>query len=175
MSLIGRSASHCNVVALLILPELFVFQNALKGQKVQFSDISALMRRRAELLLAGEVEGLAGAFSYPLPVFLRSGRIVLQDKEDAGTLLHLVRTSLADRALARVTPVVRAVDIPRAGRFRAWVDWQATGPRGQDTPLGSTVCYLGQGPSGPRIQMVSCPRLSVPDLAPRLTALARCA
>ena len=142
---------------------------------MQFSEISALMRRRSQLLLAGEVDTLAGAFSYPLPVFLQSGRIVVQHRQDAGMLLQLLRTSLADRALAQITPTVRAVDIPRGGRFRAWVDWQASGPQGQDTPLGSMICDLGQGQAGPRIEMVSCPRLSMPDLVPRLAALARCA
>lgn len=133
------------------------------------------MRRRTQLLLAGDVDVLAGAFSYPLPVFLRSERIVVRHKEDAGALLHLLRNSLADRALARITPTVRAVDIPCGGRFRAWVDWQACGPQGQDTPLGSMICYLGQGQASPRIEMVAWPRLSMPDLVPRLATLARCA
>jgi hypothetical protein len=165
----------CTVVRLHVFPEYCSSHAILKGQQVQFSQISALMRRRSDLLLSGETTLLAGAFSYPLPVFLRSGRIVVQDKDDAGTLLNLVRNSLADRALARITPTVRAVDIPRGGRFRAWVDWQGRGPQGLDTPLGSMICYLAPGQSGPRIEMISCPRLSMPDLVPRLAALARCA
>jgi hypothetical protein len=67
---------------------------------------------------------------------------------------------------------VVALDLPRGGRFRVWVDYHQVIP-GQDPSLFSSVLYYcSKAATGFRIEMVSYPRLSTPELKPQFAALA---
>jgi hypothetical protein len=74
--------------------------------------------------------------------------------------------------VAALVPTITAVDLPRGGRFRVWVDWHSAPHPGGPAHLASAIYYCRQVPSGMRIEMVDCTSLAISDLQPELVALA---
>jgi hypothetical protein len=68
-------------------------------------------------------------------------------------------------------PKVVALDLPRGGRFRAWVDWNELTMPVENARLSSVVYYLRETDSGLKTEMVEYTRLSMPELAPQLAAM----
>lgn len=140
-----------------------------------FSQVQALMRQRGEALLGGRFDTLTATYRFPMPLFLRRQRIVVQDRDEATGMLAMLQGTLAESGVRALLPQVRAMDIPRSGRFRVWLDWHTSSPRVPDSLIGSMVYFLQAQGSDFRFEMVACNHLSMPGLAPRLVTMARCA
>lgn len=140
-----------------------------------YSQISALMRRRGELLLAGRTDELLATYRFPLPVYLRTARFTLATPERAWPVFAILRQYLLDRGVTALVPRISALDLPRDGRFRVWVDWNELAPCDQAVRLSSAIYYCRETPSGAVIEMVNYRRLSMPGLTPQFAALARSA
>lgn len=139
------------------------------------SQIAAQLLLRGDLLLAGRIGDLLDCYNiYPLPVFLPTGRLLLAGPNEARVALSLLRHALLQGGVVALRPQVRAVELPRAGRFRVWVDWHEL-PQGAGPVRESSAIYYcrsnGPGP-GLQTEMVNYTRLSMPDLAHQFEALA---
>ncbi|MFN4192757.1 MAG: hypothetical protein ACK4FR_07430 [Tabrizicola sp.] len=140
------------------------------------SQIAAQLLLRGDLLLAGRIGDLLDCYIYPLPVFLPTGRLLLAGPNEARAALSLLRHALLQGGVGALRPQVRAVELPRAGRFRVWVDWHEL-PQGAGPVRESSAIYYcrGNGPGsglGLQTEMVNYTRLSMPDLAQQFEALA---
>lgn len=91
---------------------------------MQYSQITTHLRQRGEALLSGDTGRMVGDFLYPLPVFMQSSRIVITSPGHARVIFDHLRKALVGRGVVTLRPTIAAVDLPRAGRFRVWVDWQ---------------------------------------------------
>ncbi|MDX5350672.1 MAG: hypothetical protein LPJ95_08215 [Paracoccaceae bacterium] len=140
-----------------------------------YSQISALMLHRGELLLTGRTEELLATYRFPLPVYLRTVRFTLATPERARPVFAVLRQSLLDRGVTALAPRITALDLPRGGRFRVWVDWNEVASCDQPVRLSSATYYCREMPSGPVIEMVNFTRVSMPGLKPQFAALARSA
>ncbi|MBL9049869.1 MAG: hypothetical protein JNK19_07145 [Tabrizicola sp.] len=139
---------------------------------MQYSKVSEFMSRRAEQMLSGQIEALAAAFAYPLPVYLQDLPVVVSKAESACAMLCLQRLSMIQRHVVAVRPTVTAIDLPRKGRFRVWVDWLEVAIPPEGTRRASAVYYCSDAGDGMKIEMVSYTRLSTPELQPQFAALA---
>lgn len=137
-----------------------------------YSQASAFMRSRGDLLLSGNLQALSASYLFPLPIFLAANRLVVRSPDEVCMVFSLLRTALVERGVVALEPKVTAMDLPRAGRFRVWVDWHELTVPVEDARYSSAVYYCKSGPSGPQIEMVNYTRLSMPELKPRFAALA---
>lgn len=136
------------------------------------SQITSHFRQRGELLLSGRIDQLVADFLYPLPVFLQSRRLVLGAPQPAILVFDHLRQALIDRGVVVLRPRVSAIDLPRAGRYRIWVDWQEIAFPPEATRMSQAIYYCRMTPSGPRIEMIDYTHVSMPELNHRFEALA---
>ena len=87
-----------------------------------FSQVSAHLRGRADHLLNARYDKVTAQYLYPLPLYLGASRMIVRSPEEAASMLCLLRSAYLERGVVAVQPRVMAVDLPRGGRFRAWVD-----------------------------------------------------
>jgi hypothetical protein len=149
-----------------------LLQTGLKGPRAMFSQVGSQLRNRAAWLMAGQYDRIVAAYHFPMLVQLDSSRLVVRTPEEATAMLRLQRAAFAERGVVALKPCVTAMDLPRGGRFRIWVDWQELSLTEQSTPPSSAVYYCRQTPAGFRIEMVDYTRLSMPELRPHFAALA---
>ncbi|NHB76295.1 hypothetical protein [Rhodobacter calidifons] len=136
------------------------------------SHIAAHLRFRGELLLAGRIEALLDYYAFPLPIFLPAERLLLSGRPEARLFLSLLRQRLLRDGVAALRPEVRAVELPRAGRFRVWADWNELTLAGEAGRSSSAVYFCRATALGPQVEMVNYTRASMPDLAQQFEALA---
>jgi hypothetical protein len=139
---------------------------------MQYSQISSHLRGRAELLLAGQLDLLADSYQFPLPVFLRDNRLVIRSHDHARLILGHLRAALQDRGVVALRPMISAVDLPRAGRFRVWVNWQEIAFPAEGTRVSQVVYYCRETSLGLQTEMVNYTHLSMPELNQQFVALA---
>ncbi|MDZ4085480.1 MAG: hypothetical protein U1E69_01620 [Tabrizicola sp.] len=136
------------------------------------SDIAAELRFRGDLLLQGRIDALLDSYIFPLPIFLPEQRMLLSGPEEARLVFSLLRHWLLRSGVASLHPQVQAVELPRAGRFRMWVDWNERLLPSGETRTCSAIYYCRATELGPRIEMVNYTRLSMPELHQEFEALA---
>ena len=137
-----------------------------------FHQISAHLRHRADLLLQGRIDELVAAYHCPLPIELGDRRLIVRSVDEGRAMLFLLRTALLARGVVALRPTVVALDLPRGGRFRVWVDWQEVAQSALDTRTSSSVHYCRVTPAGPVTEMLCYTRLSMPELNPQFAELA---
>jgi hypothetical protein len=136
------------------------------------SQIEAHFRFRGDLLVSGRIDELLDSYVFPLPIFLPSERLLLSGPQEARVLFALMREALIKDRIVALRPEVRAVELPRAGRFRVWVTWHEVPMQG-GVPRSSSAIYFCRVTSlGPRVEMVNYTQVSMPELAQQYEALA---
>lgn len=137
-----------------------------------FSLISSHLQRRGELLLSGHVDALVSDFDFPLPVFMGSRRMIISSADQARIIYDHLRKAYVDRGVVMLRPSVSAIELPRAGRFRVWVDWQEIAFPAEATRISQAVYYCRVSKLGVRTEMLNYTHLSMPELNPEFEALA---
>jgi hypothetical protein len=159
MSQTDAVSSQIYVASNLILPRWTLVQIALKGVSMAVSVISAHLSRRGDLLMSGRIDTLLSTYAFPLPLFLEERLLLIGSEEQAREMLCHLRLSLRERGIGRMQPKVTAVELPRAGRYRVWVDWNEIGaPPGGPGP-SQAIYYCRETEDGSRIEMVNYTRL----------------
>jgi hypothetical protein len=166
----GLSQSYVAVGA--ILPRWMLHQTALRDIFVALSHLSAHLAQRGEMLFSGQIDALLAAYAFPLPVFLEERLFLVHSHDQASAILETVRSSLTNRGVARVRPNVTAVELPRAGRYRVWVDWHEGAVPPDSSLLMQAIYYCRDTADGCQIEMVNCTRLALPGLNRQIEALA---
>lgn len=137
-----------------------------------FSQVSKHLQSRAEMLLSGQLDRMAADYVFPLPIFLHRSRLVLHTPEHALLVFAHLRAALVERGVVRLKPGISAIDLPRAGRFRVWVDWQEIASPADATRISQAVYYCRQTDLGLRTEMLNYTHLSMPELNHQFAALA---
>lgn len=136
------------------------------------SQVAAQLRFRGELLLSGRIDEMIDTYLFPLPVFLPTQRMLLHGPKEARAVLSILRRSLLQSGVVALRPQVRAVELPRAGRYRLWVDWQELVMPAAELRISQAIYYCRATELGPRVEMVDYTRLSMPELHQEFEALA---
>lgn len=136
------------------------------------SEVAAHLARRGDLLLSGQIDALLATYLFPLPVFLEERLLLVRSAVQARAILDHLRGTLGERGVARLQPKVTAVELPRAGRYRVWVDWQEMAAPFDRTSVSSAIYYCRDTADGTRIEMVNYTRLAHPALNRQIQRLA---
>ena len=139
---------------------------------MRYSQISKHLRQRGELLLSGQIDRLSADFIYPLPLFMQSSQLVITSPNHAWMIFDHLRTALVERGVVALRPKISAIDLPRAGRFRVWVDWHELAIPAEQSRQSSVIYYCRTSGPGLRVEMVQYTRLSMPELSPHFASLA---
>jgi hypothetical protein len=172
MSQTDAELSQSYVAIGAILPRWMLPQNALRGILMALSHLTAHLDQRGALLVSGQIDVLLAAYTFPLPVFLEERLLLVRSHDQARAILDRVRGSLTDRGVTRVKPKVTAVELPRAGRYRVWVDWHEGAVPPDASLLMQAIYYCRDTADGCQIEMVNCTRLALPGLNRQIEALA---
>jgi hypothetical protein len=172
MSFATRLMSRFYVALRAILPIWCDRQSALRSEIQMIAMVQSQLRLRAELLLAGRLGLVVRDYRIPLLVQLGPDRLLIRTQNEALSILAVLRQALLARRVVAMLPKVTAIDLPKNGRFRVWVDWQELAVPVDGTRLSSTIYYCRQTPGGMRTEMVEYTRLSMPELNQQFAALA---
>jgi hypothetical protein len=86
-----------------------------------FTQMQAMLDRNAADLLAGNTQAMAERCHYPLVVHTPDRTVPFRSASDyAATLSHMATTLRQDYKVTAITARLRTMDVPQAGRFRAW-------------------------------------------------------
>lgn len=172
MSLPRMAMSQSYVALRVILPRWMRIQIVLGIPLMQFSQITTHLQRRGELLLSGQIDTLVSDFEFPLPVYLGSRRLVIHSHDQAWVIFNHLRTAYVERGVVLLRPKVLALDLPRAGRFRVWVDWHEIAFPAEASRISQAVYFCRQTDIGLRTEMLNYTHLSMPELNGQFEALA---
>jgi hypothetical protein len=167
--------SKAYVAAWVILPGLNRIQTALGTGFAMFQDMARHLSARAEKFLAGQLVEMLKDYTTPMPVYLGDHRMVVGGPDQALTMLSFLRDAMLARGVVALRPTVKAIDLPRGGRFRAWVDWHEIAYPPSASRWSTVTYYCRQTHHGPQTEMMHYTRQSMPELAQRFAALARSA
>ncbi len=137
-----------------------------------YSQITTHLQAKGELLLSGQFDRLTTSYVFPLPIFLHASRLVISAPDQARAVFRHLREALVDRGVVALRPKVSAIDLPRAGRFRIWVDWQEIALPVEATRISQAVYYCRDTGIGLQTEMVNYTHLSMPELDRQFAALA---
>lgn len=137
-----------------------------------FSEVASQLRNRAAWLMSEQYDPIVADYCFPLPVHLDNSRVIVRSADEATAMLTLQRAAFMERGVIALTPSVTAMDLPRGGRFRIWVDWHEMTLSDQAPLQSKAIYYCRQTPTGFRIEMVDYTRLSMPELHSQFAALA---
>jgi hypothetical protein len=137
-----------------------------------FSEVASQLRNRAAWLVAGHYDRIVAEYCFPLLVHLDASRVIVRSATEATAMLRLQHATLTERGVIALKPCVTAMDLPRKGRFRIWVDWHEVTVSDQAPLQSKAIYYCRQTPAGFQIEMVDYTRLSTPELQPHFAALA---
>jgi hypothetical protein len=141
------------------------------GVAVLYSQVIAQVHRRADRFLAGRLDEVVRDYLFPLPIDLMSTRVIARNREEGRAMLALQHSTMVERGVIALQPEVKAMDLPRGGRFRVWVDWHEITPSPEGARLSSAVYYCRIVGADLKIEMVDYIRLSTPELQPQFAAL----
>ncbi len=139
---------------------------------MQYSEVIKKLRSRADAMLAGQIDVVVKDYVFPVPVDLLSTRVVVSGPAEGSAMLALQCLSMQERGVTAIVPTVKALDLPRSGRFRVWVDWEEMAPPPSGTRRSSAVYYCRADGPDLKIEMIEYVQMSMPELQPRFAALA---
>lgn len=125
-----------------------------------YQRVAAELQTRADLLLAGRLEELAGRYLLPQAIYFSDAPWVLSTTDQVVAALDRLHRIQRDRQILTCTAQVTALELPRRGRFRAWVRWYDCSADPNLSTVSDGVYYLRETAGGVRNEMLELPFLS---------------
>jgi hypothetical protein len=147
-------------------------QIGLKALFMRHSEISAHFRDQADRLLAGDLNRISQEYAFPLPIHFPNDLAVAFNLEDSSAILARRRAELVARGVVALRPSITAVDLPRAGRFRVWVDWKEQTAAEAEMRGSSAIYYCRAAATGLQTEMIQYTYVSSPGQGPQQDDLA---
>lgn len=129
-----------------------------------FALIKSNLDSRGRSLMAGQYHTISCDFAYPLAAFLESRQVIVRSAGDLLPVLQRLRDELHIRRIVRLSPEISALELPRSGRFRAWVRWHEISADGSQDRVSDVVYYCRTSGDQFRTEMMNYTRLSMPEL-----------
>lgn len=130
-----------------------------------YARIANLMSWRAGLLMAGCAEALSREHLYPCAIYIGDRLHAVSTGPELVTIYRDIHAALLRLGARRLEAKVMAVGLPRAGRFRVWVDWRAEMQDNQWRRVAQTVEYMRETEQGSRSEMTEwcgwAPRVAI--------------
>lgn len=130
---------------------------------------------QSDQLMAGTLDGFGEMFALPLPIHFPGGLTVLQGSVTGHLFLNQMRDELLGRGVVAMRPEISAIELPRDGRFRVWIDWTEITATGQELQGSSIVYFCRRVATGLRTEMMQYTHLSSPGMVAAPSPVARSA
>lgn len=88
-----------------------------------YAEVQAFLDRKAAWLNAGDFRGFVSDFDFPMALHIEGSLLLFVNPDAMIERLQQFRQILAQDGMHHMTPRLRAVEIPRLGRFRIWANW----------------------------------------------------
>lgn len=137
--------------------------------------ISRHFRDQAARLLAGDLHRIGEEYTFPLPIHFPNDLTIAFDLEDSSTILAQRRAELMGRGIVALLPTVTAIELPRSGKFRVWIDWKEVTAQGDEIPGSSAIYYCRSVATGLQTEMIEYTHVLPPGAPPQQDRLARSA
>ncbi len=125
-----------------------------------YDRVQELIQWRADLLMAGRSDDLAGEYVFPLAMYLGKTPLVVPDRAQLAMVLDQVCANHRARGVRHLTARVVAMDLPRQGRFRVWASYHEQDVSGRAVGQSTGVLYCRLTEQGIRTEMVDYTRLN---------------
>ena len=128
-----------------------------------YAAVARHLQDRADLLMADRLDDLAGLYLLPQAIYLGDAPWVLTSATEVITALGRLRQLMQDRHVHTCTANVTALELPRRGRFRAWVRWDEVSADPWHSASSTGVYYFRVTPDGLMNEMLEFPQISLPE------------
>ena len=125
-----------------------------------YAQATSLVTRLAEMFNGRDVRAIADCFVFPLPVQVQDDLIVFHTAERMTEALLFYRANNVQQGLSPSVPRIAAIDLPRNGRFRLWVDWNYPETPGMQTQKTQNIYYCSASGGHIVIEMVQYLRVA---------------
>jgi hypothetical protein len=131
-----------------------------------YAEAQAFLDRTAAFLNAADHRGLVAAFDFPLALHVEGSLVVYVNAAAMIEGLQRFRQLLAQDGLVTMLPRLRAVEIPRQGRFRIWAHWEHFDAQGRQRSRSDYLYHCHQGRGRITVEMVQVTRAATRRLVP---------
>lgn len=140
-----------------------------------FELMDSLMQWRASLMMDGRMDDMAREFIFPFALYVGGGWKSFADPEMLALCFASTMQSRLNRGIVRMETKVVAMDLPRDGRFRVWVDHNDYAASGLVSDRYSSVNYCRETAQGVRTEMLHVyPLAGPPEMVSVIDVMARC-
>ena len=129
-----------------------------------FSALQDRLLWRAGLLLSGRIEDYCREYPVPTPIYLQDKLLPITSSDQMLQAANHLRKLFLRRGVLHIQPKVAAVELPRKGRFRVWVNWLEFAQDSVNNAASQSIYYLQQTDHDFRTEMVNWPAMSMPEL-----------
>ena len=130
-----------------------------------YQRVQDLFQWKADLLMANRLSDLAGEYIFPWTVYVGDRPLSVSSADAFIFAIGNYRDHMIDRGTARCVAKLTALDIPRNGRFRAWVSHYEMGANQKLLREMRMVHYCRDTEAGIRCEMTECWDCSVADFS----------
>jgi hypothetical protein len=110
--------------------------------------------------ITGRIRNILPVYAPTVPVFIAGNRVTLDGHEQIGEALSAHLTEVRRNGFDTLQGRLTALSIPRAGSFRAVVDWTYWHEIGFAGPTGRTTYFCHFENGVPKIDMMDYPLLA---------------
>jgi hypothetical protein len=137
-------------------------------------NVDTMLRRMTVQFNTGNFLALTENFVFPLPVQMDKNLGILHTPADMVIALADYRAQNVLQGLAPSYPQTVAIDIPRNGRFRVWVDWVYQPNAGPEHPRTKNLYFCSTVGSRVQIEMIQYLLVAAKPLAMQTLFTQRC-
>lgn len=129
-----------------------------------YAKLARYMQWRVDLLTADRFEDLSREYLFPFVMYQGDQQIVLSSPEQLVQTFAQLRAEQRQRGVTRMEAGVTAVDLPRHGRFRVWLDYTDLDAEGRVLAQSDVILYCRDTPDGLKSEMAEFGRCSLPAI-----------
>lgn len=127
--------------------------------------VHALIARQADLLFRGDTAAMLTAFDLPLAAQHGDEMLVMATPDQFSDVMAGHRSAVIAVGVTGFRARLTAIELPRRGRFRVWVDLDHLRGDAVDQGADQFVLYCRQVRAEIRVELIDCLRLSTAMVA----------
>ena len=133
---------------------------------IMYQRVQNLFQWRADLLMANRLSDLAEQHMFPWTVYLENTPITVPTADSFAVSIGNFRDHMIARGTCRLVARLTALDVPRNGRFRAWISQFEMGPDENVVKSTRIIQYCRETEAGIRTEMTQCWNCAIEDFSP---------
>lgn len=135
--------------------------------------IKKLIQWRCDLLLAGRYEDLCRHSLFPHAIYIEDQLLVIKTPEEMLAGMAQMHRAMQARRVYACKAHVRAMEVPRDGRFRVWVRWDERSFDPAENRSSEATYFFRETGLGYQAEMLHFTRPSMPHVCAVVTESAQ--